>query len=82
MESLYKVEKPITYQVISDYIWEKYGIKVHSMDIACAKEKHGLLERTHRTGTKNPRNEHCPPAKEAMIVEALKHFGIMQDEEG
>lgn len=82
MESLYKVEKPITYQVIRDYVLDKYGIKVYSTDIVCIKEKYGLVERKHRAGTKNPRIEHCPPPKEVLIVEALKHFRIMQNEEG
>ena len=82
MESLCKTEERVTYSVIRDYVLDKYGIKVYSTDIVCVKEKYGLVERKHRAGTKKPRIEHCPPAKEVLIVEALKHFRIMQDEEG
>ncbi len=82
MESLRKTEERITYRVIRDYVFQKYGIKTYSTDIACVKEKYGLLERKHRAGTKKPRIEHCPLEKEALIVEALKHFGIIPDDEG
>ncbi len=73
--SLYTVKKRITYKDIRAYVLEKYGIKISSMDIACTKEKCGLIKRTHRV--ENPRIEHCPPKKEVLVVEALKHFGIL-----
>lgn len=78
--SLYEAEQRPTYRIIRQYILEKYGIKAFPIDIACVKEKYGLIERTH--WVENPRFERCPPEKETPIIEALKHFGIIPDEEG
>ena len=69
-----------TYDDIIAYVLEKHGIRVSTINIACVKEKYGLLVRRH--WVENPKAEQCPPYKVAPIADALKHFGIIPDEEG
>lgn len=69
-----------TYEDIIAYVLEKHGIRVSTINIACVKEKYGLLVRRH--WVENPKAERCPPYKEAPIADALRHFGIIPDEEG
>ena len=69
-----------TYQNIKDYIWEKYGLKVHTLYIAQIKDKCGLDK--ERTGNGWARSEDakvpkCPPEKEAAIMDAFKHFDMV-----
>ena len=69
-----------TYDDIIAYVLEKHGIRVSTINIACIKEKYGLLVRRH--WVEKPKAERCPPYKEAPIADALRHFGIIPDEEG
>jgi len=69
-----------TYEDIIAYVLEKHGIRVSTINIACVKKKYGLLVRRH--WVENPKAEQCPLYKVAPIADALRHFGIIKDEEG
>ena len=77
-ESLYKQEEYISYRKIREYVRETTGLKPSNLDVAQIKEKCGLLVR----GEHKPDKARCSPAREAAIMDAFRHFGIMQDEEG
>ena len=65
-----------TYPKIKKYIMDKYGVKLHSKDIAETKRKYGLIERKNYNISKkeHPIVRHCTKEKEKLIVEALKHY--------
>jgi len=72
-------EAKATYQEIKDYILEKHDVKVSSLYIAQIKQKHEIIERDcynkpKGEGTKQPQ---CPPEKELVIEEALRHFKMI-----
>lgn len=69
-----------TYPEIKAYVLEHYGLKVSSLYIAQVKRKCGLeLGKNYNLAkSENPKQMHCPPEKEAAIVEALKHFGMIE----
>ena len=77
-ESLYKQEEYISYRKIREYVRETTGLKPSNLDVAQIKEKCGLLVR----GEHKPDKSRCSPAREAAIMDAFRHFGIIQDEEG
>ena len=68
-----------TYGQIKDYVLERSGLKVSSLYIAQAKQKHGIIERENYNKPKSEdvRQPQCPPDKERAITEALKHFGMI-----
>ena len=69
-----------TYLEIKDYVKEKYGLNVTSLNIAQMKEKHGFEKReNYNKGKEGHRVPNCPPEKEAAIMKALKHFGMVSD---
>lgn len=79
-ESNYKPVEKGTYQNIKDYILEKYGLKVHTLYIAQIRDKCGLGK--ERAGNNWAKNEDakvpkCPPEKEAAIMDAFRHFGMI-----
>ena len=65
---------------IKQYIEEKYGFKVHSAYIGQVREKLGIREHENfndsHTSPRKPTV--CPAEKEAAIVDALKHFGLIE----
>lgn len=65
---------------IKQYIEEKYGFKVHSAYIGQVREKLGIREHeNYNDSHTSPRKPTvCPEEKEAAIVDALKHFGLIQ----
>lgn len=69
-------ESKATYEEIKDYVLEHTGLKVSSLYIAQVKQKYGIIERENYNLPKsdNPRQPKCPPEKEKVISEALKHF--------
>ncbi len=75
----HKGTEKATYKDIMDYVLKKHGLRVSAINIACVKEKCGLLIRRH--WVENPKAARCPAAKEALIIEALKYFGIITDDE-
>ena len=74
--SLVKEETKATYQEIKDYIYNKYNVKVSTLNIAQTKAKYGIIERECYNKSKDDysRQPKCSREKEKMIVDALKHF--------
>ena len=71
-----------TYQAIKAYVMEHYGVKAHSLYIGQIKRKYGMDLRPHYNLAKDP-DAHvpkCPPEKEKMILEALKHFDLVDED--
>ena len=65
---------------IKQYIEEKYGFKVHSAYIGQVREKLGIREHEnyHDSHTSPRKPCVCPQEKETAILDALKHFGLIQ----
>ena len=65
---------------IKQYIEEKYGFKVHSAYIGQVREKLGIREHeNYNISHTSPRKPTiCPEEKEAAIMDALKHFGLIE----
>ncbi|MBQ7688308.1 MAG: 23S rRNA (uracil(1939)-C(5))-methyltransferase RlmD [Clostridia bacterium] len=68
-----------TYEEIKAYIQKEYGVKVSSLYISQVKRKLGLevgesFKKPKKENTKQPQ---CPPDKERIIIEALKHFKMI-----
>ncbi len=79
-ESNYTPAEKGTYQNIKDYIWEKYGLKVHTLYIAQIKDKCGLDKEHYGNGrarSEDAKVPKCPPEKEAAIMDAFRHFGMI-----
>lgn len=72
-------ESKATYEEIKEYVLEHTGLKVSSLYIAQVKQKYGIIERENYNISKseNAKWLQCPPEKEKMIVEALKHFKMI-----
>lgn len=72
-------EAKATYPEIKDYILKKHDVKVSSLYIAQTKQKHRIIERDCYNKPKNEQEKvlHCPPEKEQLIEEALRHFKII-----
>ena len=67
-----------TYDDIKAYVSKKYGYKVSSLYIAQVKEKLGIKEReNYNIGTGKARVPNCPPEKEEVIKDALRHFEMI-----
>lgn len=74
-------QKGATYEQIKTYVLEKYGLKVSSLYISQVKRKCGLeigqnYNLSKKEDAKVPK---CPPEKEAAIIDALRHFGVVPD---
>ena len=68
-----------TYTQIKNWIKEQYGVSVSSLYVAQMKDKMGLEKReNYNTGAEGHRVPKCPPEKEEMILEAFKHFGMIE----
>ena len=76
---LTSAESKATYDEITKYVSEKFGLKVSKLAIAQTKRKYGIIERSNYNMPKseNSRQPNCPPEKEKAIVEALKHFKMI-----
>lgn len=76
---LTSAESKATYDEIKAYIIDKFGLKVSSLYIAQIKDKYGLREHENCNKAKfeNNRVPNCPPEKEKVIIEALKHFQMI-----
>lgn len=72
-------EAKATYQQIKDYIFEKHNVKVSSLYIAQVKQKYGIIERENynKPADENAKQPKCPPEKELLIEEALRHFKMI-----
>lgn len=72
-------ESKATYEEIKDYVLEYTGLKVSSLYIAQVKKKCGIIERKNynKEKSENAKQPQCPPEKEKVIKEALRHFGMI-----
>ena len=72
-------QKGATYGEIKAYVKEHTGLTVSSLYIAQVKQKLGIIERENynKPKSENAKQPQCPPEKEAAIVEALMHFGMV-----
>ena len=68
-----------SYPEIKEYILNKYNVKVSSLNIAQIKTKYGIIEREcyNNPKSENSRQPNCTKEKEAMIVDAFKHFKMI-----
>ena len=68
-----------TNEDICAFVEESYGFKVHSAYIGQVKAKMGIREHEnyHDSHTSPRKPCVCPEEKEAAILDALKHFGLI-----
>lgn len=69
-----------TYEQIKAYVLEETGLKVSSLYIAQIKKKCGLDvgENFNLPKSENARQPQCTQEKEDAIMQAFRHFGIIQ----
>lgn len=71
-------ETKATYQEIKDYVLDKFGLKVSSLNISQIKTKCGIIEReNYNKGKEGHRVPQCPKKKEEAIMDALKNFRMI-----
>ena len=72
-------QKGATYEQIKAYVLEHSELKVSSLYISQVKRKCGLdVGQNYNLSKKeNAKVPKCPPEKEAAIMDALKHFGMI-----
>lgn len=77
---LTSAESRATYDEIKAYVLENSGMKVSSLYIAQVKEKLGIKERENFNLSKkeDAKVSQCPAEKEKAIVDALRHFGMIE----
>ena len=73
------LQKGATYPEIKARVLEQTGLKVSSLYISQVKQKCGLevRENHHKAKSENAKQPHCPPEKEAAILDALKYFKMI-----
>ena len=71
-----RAESHATYEMIRNYVQDRYGLRVNNLYIAQIKRKYGLIERRnyHVSKKENQTVPSCPKEKEKCIVAALRHF--------
>lgn len=77
-----KSESKATYEEIKAYVKYKFDLNVNHLYIAQVKRKNGIIERENYNKPKSDDSRQppqCPPEKEAAILDALKHFGMLTD---
>lgn len=72
-------ESKATCQEIKEYIFDKFGLKVSSLNIAQIKEKCGIKERENFNKPKSDhsRQANCTAEKEKSIIDAFSHFQMI-----
>lgn len=75
-------QKGATYEEIKEYVLKQTGLKVSSLYIAQVKQKCGIIERENYNKAKSEdfRQPKCPAEEERVILEALKHFGMIKNQ--
>ena len=73
-------QKGATYEQIKAYVLKHTGLKVSSLYISQVKRKCGLdVGQNYNLSKKeDAKVPQCPPEKEAAIMEALKHFQLLE----
>ena len=56
------------------------GLNVSNLYIAQVKRKRGIIERENynKPKSEDAKQPQCPPGKEAVIMDALRHFGMIE----
>ena len=77
--SHYTPEEKATYQRIKAYVMENTGLKISNLNIAQIKDKCGLDKRENYNLPKSEdaKQPQCTVEKEAAIMEAFQHFGLI-----
>ena len=71
-------EVKATYSEIKEYILNKYGFKISSLNIAQVKKECGIIERENFNKPSGKyRQPNCPKHKFDAIKEALVHFKMI-----
>lgn len=72
-------ESKATYQEIKQYVLDKYGFKVSTLNIAQTKQECGIKERDNYNKPKmeNSRQPNCPKEKEDAIKDAFRYFQMI-----
>ena len=72
-------EAKATYDEIKDYVFEGFGLKVSSLNIAQVKTKCGIIERENynKPKSENVKQPQCTKDKEEAIMSALRHFKMI-----
>ena len=73
-------ESKATYNEIQQYVLKETGLMVSNLYIAQIKKKCGIDvgECFNKPKTENAKQPKCPEDKEKAIKDALKHFGMIQ----
>jgi len=68
-----------TYPQIKEYVLEQTGLKVSSLYISQVKRKFGLDvgDSYNKSKSEDVHVPQCPPKKEKVIMDALRHFGMI-----
>lgn len=76
-----KVKKP-TYKQIQAYVLETHGLKVSPLYIANVKDEFRLEKQFsyEEAGMSAKKRPNCPPEKRAAIIDALIHFGMLDED--
>ena len=74
-----EAEAKASYQEIQDYVMENTGLHVSNLNIAQVKRKFGIIERQNYNLPKTDvaRQPKCTPEKERAIVDALRHYKMI-----
>ena len=72
-------ESKATYAEIKQYVLDRYGLKVSSLNIAQIKAKCGIIERENYNTAKNEnvKQPNCTEEKENAIKNAFKYFQMI-----
>jgi len=78
-QELTKAEAKATYAELKKYILDTYSTKVSSLYIAQIKRKYGIDMGANYNLAADPEKHvpTCPAAKEQIIIDALKHFRML-----
>lgn len=73
-------ELKATYTDIQDYIMNKYGVKITSLEVAQMKQKYGIIERDNYNKKKDNSKylqPKCTKEKEEYILEAFRYYKMI-----
>ena len=76
---LTSAESKATYAGLKQYVLDKYGLKVSSLNIAQIKAKCGIIkhENYNKAKNENVKQSNCTEEKENAIKDAFKHFQMI-----
>ena len=77
---LTSAESKATYAQVKEYVWNKFQLKVPTLYIAQIKRKCGIELREHYNKSKKEKQiiPQCTPEKEEAIMDALRHFKMIE----